>query len=521
MKKNKSIIVGALVTAVLLIAATVIWLVLKNRDKVSDSDKLVYVTKLGDLTGASMSFNTKYMGVVEPQETKAVQKDDDKKVKEIFVKEGDYVKVGTALFSYDTEQMELDLESKQLEIDNLSNSISGEYDTIEDLKNQRNEASGDVALSFTSQINTISVQIKQDEYDLSVKKLQLERLKKSSGNSVVTSPMEGVIKKINNTDSNSGMGGYDGIGYGYGGYGSSDSSSDGFITIMATGAYRVKGTATEENIMNFSEGTSVVVSSRTDPDKKWSGVVSKVDKEATQDQGGDYYYYGGGGGESSSKYNFYIELENADGLMLGQHLYVELGDNAVSLDPEKIYVPAYYLIMTEEGATETDASGKFYVWKKDGKGRIRKTAITVGNFIPEYFFYEVTDGLSKDDYLAFPDKFIEEGMNTTTNYEEAYFEDNMSDDGGSNGEDNSFTDENGNTYYFDDEGNVFDENGNKMQFDNNGNIVPASSTDASGPSQGEFTEDGSFGGEAKEGAPEIGNDQDELSGQSGSESEGE
>ena len=94
--------------------------------------------------------------------------------------------------------------------------------------------------------------------------------------------------------------------------------------------------------------------------------------------------------------------------------------------------------------------------------------------------YVVKDGLTKDDYIAFPENFIEEGMNTTTNFDESYVDEgSMEDSAGQGGmEDNTFTDENGNTFTFDEEGNIFDSNGNKVEYNEKGELVPASNSDA-------------------------------------------
>ena len=195
MKKNKGTIVGIIIASIFLIGAVIAWIIINNKNSGSKSDKLVFVEKLDKITGVSGQLDTKFMGIVEPQETKNVEKDQDKTVKEILVKEGDIVEVGTPLFSYDTDQIQLDLESKQLELDNLKNQIEAGYETIEDLKKMRDSASGNEKLSYTSQINTETVEIKKNEYDLSVKKLEYDRLEASSKNAAVLSPMKGESKE--------------------------------------------------------------------------------------------------------------------------------------------------------------------------------------------------------------------------------------------------------------------------------------------------------------------------------------
>ena len=61
--------------------------------------------------------------------------------------------------------------------------------------------------------------------------------------------------------------------------GSGDSSSNAFITILSTGAYRVKGTVNEVNRDSIIEGTPVIIRSRVDASKTWKGTMGSVDMD--------------------------------------------------------------------------------------------------------------------------------------------------------------------------------------------------------------------------------------------------
>ncbi len=56
---------------------------------------------------------------------------------------------------------------------------------------------------------------------------------------------------------------------------SSDSSA--FITILSTGAYRVKGKVNEQNRDSIVPGESVIIRSRVDSSKTWKGTMGSVD----------------------------------------------------------------------------------------------------------------------------------------------------------------------------------------------------------------------------------------------------
>lgn len=403
MKSKKPIIVLVIVLCLAAAAGVFIFLYNKRGGK-AKSDRLVYVETVRTITGVPLGTVSRFMGVVESQETKSVKKESNQSVKEIFVKEGDNVKEGDKLFSYDTSEMEMTLEQMRLERTGIQNSIDGHYASIEDYKAQRDSAkSEEERLSYTSQINSTSATIKEEEYNLSSKDLEITRQEEAIKNAIVTSPMAGVIKKINSSGAASSSDDEDDFTP----YGDSSSDADGFITIIAEGDYRIRGIADELNIRQFTSGTKVILRSRIDESVTWNGTVSKVDLEPKKNNSD--YGYDSSGGESASKYSFYVNPEGTDGMMLGQHLFLEL-DKGQNEQKEGIYLPSYYLIQ--------DENGSFFVWKKGKDDRIEKTEVIVGEFDEEEETYEIKSGLSLDDYIAFPQEGVEEGCPTTTNYED-------------------------------------------------------------------------------------------------------
>ena len=60
----------------------------------------VYVESVADITGINTGDTPRFSGVVEPQATYEIKKDDTKTVAEIYVSEGDQVTPGDALFRY-------------------------------------------------------------------------------------------------------------------------------------------------------------------------------------------------------------------------------------------------------------------------------------------------------------------------------------------------------------------------------------------------------------------------------------
>lgn len=401
MKKKKKAIIPIIIL-LLIVVGVVIGVIVAKKKKENDVDGVVYVESVKNITGAGFYGQNRYMGIVESQETKGVEKASDKTVKTVFVEVQDTVKEGDPLFEYDTEEMELKLKQLELELTSINNSITTANQQIATLNSEKEQVPAEERIEYTSQIQSLQAQINQYNYDASAKQLEIDRQKASMNNAIVYSPMDGVIKEIKNESNGSQSTGD--MDY-YDPYGSDDNNSNAFIQIMAMGDYRIKGTADEMNIYSMSEGTPVIVRSRIDETQTWTGIVSKIDTEHPDQNNNNYYY---SPGTQTTKYPFYIELDSIDGLMLGQHLYIEL-DYGQSAAREGLWLDEFYIVM-DDGAP--------YVWAADKKDRIEKRKVELGEYDENLMRYEILSGISEEDRIAFPDSYIKEGMKVTENYED-------------------------------------------------------------------------------------------------------
>lgn len=197
---------------------------------------------------------------------------------------------------------------------------------------------------------------------------------------------------------------------------SSDSSSGGnaFITILSTGAYRIKGTVNEMNVQNIIEGDPVIIRSRVDSSQTWKGTMGTIDREsATSSNSSSSFGMMDSSGDSqtsTSTYPFYVNLDSSDGLMLGQHVYIEM-DEGQDTQKTGVWISEAYIV-----DADTDSP---YVWAADQDDKLEKRNVILGQYDEELGEYEIADGLTKDDSIAFPSDVLEEGMATTTNIEEA------------------------------------------------------------------------------------------------------
>jgi len=351
-------------------------------------ENAVYVQSVADLTSwGAIAPGDRFAGMVVSENVTEIKKDSDKTVGELLVKEGDDVTEGQELFNYDTDELQLALDKQKLELEQLEATIENYKEQIEDLEEDRENADSSDQLQYTIQIQTLQIDLKEAELSIKAKKTAVEQSEALLENTSVLSPVSGRIQSIseNGTDN----------------YGNPLP----YITIQQAGSYRVKGILGELQRGQIVEGLRVKILSRTDADQYWQGTVSLVDYE-NPTQGNEYeMYYGVSSDEmtASSKYPFYIELDSVDGLLLGQHVYIEMdmGDDAT----DALKLDASFICFEEDGSA--------YVWAEDGS-KLEKRSVTVGAFDDMMWAYEVIDGLTTDDYIAFPDELLcHEGVPTT------------------------------------------------------------------------------------------------------------
>ena len=91
----------------------------------SSSEDAVYVDSVSVLAGLGSGNGViqRYAGVIEPQQTWEVKLENERSVKECFVKEGDEVKDGQKLFVYDTTEDEVNLAKSEIELERYENEI--------------------------------------------------------------------------------------------------------------------------------------------------------------------------------------------------------------------------------------------------------------------------------------------------------------------------------------------------------------------------------------------------------------
>ena len=384
MKKTRMIILILTLAALLLLPACG-----------GSSGTAVPVESVGLITGtgASLLFDS-YAGIVESGETVNIEKDEGLELDEICVSPGDLVSEGQVLFTYNTEALSLELEKKALELEQLKNTVETKKSQIEELERDRANAGSSSQLSYTLQIQELQIEVAETGFSITAKEKEIERTKNALENGRVLSPVDGTIQKINES------GGYDDYG-----------QKLPFMTVTQLGDFRVKGTINEQNRGSLYEGCSVIIRSRVDSNRTWDGYIEMIDWNNPQSSSSNQGYYPGGGDEmaSSSKYPFYVTLSDSDGLMLGQHVYIE-PDNG-QYEQEAMMLPAMYIL---------DQDSSPWVWAANSKDKLEKRSVTLGEYDGMLDCFEILDGLTADDYIAFPDETCTSGA-PVSRYDENSF----------------------------------------------------------------------------------------------------
>lgn len=357
----------------------------------------VYVMPLADIMGANSSYSTNvFMGVVEGQESTSLTKSSERELDTVFVAEGDFVEVGTPLFSYKSDKLEAentqygyDIERYNLEIKDYTDNIEKNQAELAKIKTDTEEDKN-TKERLNNEINGWNTDIAIAQNNIAQTQAKIEENNKKISNSTVSSTVAGTITKVAD-DTN-------------------PYTTDGtFITILASKEMRVKGQINEQNVWAINVDEPVTLRSRVNKDQTWHGTITKIDTESKQEENNNNYYGGGNSEGSSTKYPFYVTLEDSEGLMMGQHLYIELGQtDAAEMDfSDGTYIYEYYIAYDEEGNP--------FLWVDKG-GKLAKQQIELGDYYEEQMVYALS-GIDKDVSVAYPMEDFTEGMKTVSGIE--------------------------------------------------------------------------------------------------------
>lgn len=317
----------------------------------------------------------RYVGMVVNDNVVDITRDSTKTIAELYVAEGDTVKAGDKLFTYDSDALELDLEKTRLEVEKMENEQGTYASQQEKLEKQLSRTwSESEKVRLTLEINTLKTTQMENDYQIAAKNKEITRLEEMLQNIDITAPVDGTVRKIDE-----------------------EGQSGAYITIQQSGAFRVKGRLNEMSMGSLNIGSQVTMHSRLD-DSSWTGTVVSIDADDGSDNNNNVNYGNYDAMTSSSSYVFYVELDSTDGLLLGQHVYMEVTGGEMPM--EGLYIPESFLtdVVNDEETWEMSA----VVFAANDAGKLEKRTVKLGMYDGMTGCYEITEGIDGDTWLADP-----------------------------------------------------------------------------------------------------------------------
>ena len=350
----------------------------------------INVEQAGMLASAATG-SDKFAGMVVSENVVEIERDTEKQIQELYVAAGDTVRVNEKLFEYDTDTLSLTIDKQQLELDKLTQQIkdlttqktSVEKQIKTEKAKKKKDQNADLLVSLDIQLRSVNADLTTANYEKKTKQAEMNYNKDMLKNAVVRSPIKGTVRSVNENGSP-------------------------YITIQQAGAFQVKGMLGELSLgSGIMEGVSVTILSRTDPTASWTGMVSLVDYNNAGTEEQDNMFGGGDAMSTSTSYPFYITLDSTEGLLLGQHVYIQI--SAAAVGDDLLRIPEHYVmdvLMDEETWLTTGT-----VWGVDPEtNKLVKVPVTLGEYDPTYGTYVILEGITAESYLANPtDPGVKEG----------------------------------------------------------------------------------------------------------------
>ena len=432
-KKIKKLIIVVVILA-LIAGGTVAGLNLLKKN----TQKPVKVYKLSEMINMGyVDYQGELSGLVQNDLFQKIYPEDSKVIKEIYVKEGAPIKIGDKILSYDTTLTEIQIERKNIEIQefklnitklnkdltdtkdnivklqqkikdtesslklaeaeykNLLNEettvnteeydLTDEYDSvlakIEEKNSQINEYKANLEgfktelLENNDKLTQIPQKIKEAETDKKIAELEYNDMKKGLNNATVFSKVEGVVKKVN-TDN------------------ISDTSTE-IISISGNGSLKIKAVVTEYQLEDIKEGDLFDIMSY-ESQVSAQGTVESI---GTTPESAEYW--GGDLNNNVSFYPIYITVDENAGLTKDEGVMLQKISTEVEI--MDVTLPRMFILSED---------GKSFVYAKGKDGLLEKKEIKLGKSLDDSSL-EIRSGLTKKDAVAFPyGKTVKEGAKT-------------------------------------------------------------------------------------------------------------
>ena len=348
-KKKKWIIIG--VIALIVIVAAVNIFVMQGKKKGTANTDAVSFEKV---TERKLN-NTKLIsGQVKPGNIESFYADPTKgKVKDIAVKEGQEVEKGTKLFSYDNE--EINLQMKQADLDQKMADMrydqgKKKIDSLKkEIKKAKDSGAGkEVTDPMEEQVSELEMAQKTTDLEKEKGKLQKEELSKKQKELTIYSNFTGVVQKLDKDAAQSSS-------QALGGQGKA------FLQVASKDPFQVQGTLTELQKSQIQKDQTFTVTAKANNKKKWTGKITEVSEFPTS---AEMAQAAGEGTQNMSQYTYKASLDSQDGLSPGYHVSLQVNLENKTM----IAVPTKSIVEKGEDA---------FVYIEE-KGKLRKQNVKKG-----------------------------------------------------------------------------------------------------------------------------------------------
>ncbi|WP_439741276.1 efflux RND transporter periplasmic adaptor subunit [Bacillus pseudomycoides] len=351
-KKKKWVIIG--VTALIIAIAAVSIFVMQSKKKGETKTDPVSFEKV---TERKLN-NTKLIsGQVKPGNIESFYADPTKgKVKDIAVKEGQEVEKGTKLFSYNNEEINLQIKQAELEQKMATMRYDQGKKKIDSLKKEIKKAkdSGagkEVTDPLEEQVSELEMGQKTTELEKEKGQLQSQQLKKKQDELTIYSNFAGVVQKLDKDAAQSST-------QAMGGQGKS------FLQIASKDPFQIQGTLTELQKSQIQKDQTFTATAKANNKKKWTGKITEISEFPTS---AEMAQAAGAGEETQnmSQYTYKASLDGQEGLSPGYHVSLQ-----VNLENKNmIAVPSKSIL---------EKAGNLFVYVED-KGKLRKQNVKKGS----------------------------------------------------------------------------------------------------------------------------------------------
>ncbi|HHP1052656.1 biotin/lipoyl-binding protein [Bacillus cereus] len=349
-KRKKRIIISMVIVLIAIVAAINIFVIQGKKKGTAKTDAVSFEK----VTERKLN-NTKLIsGQVKPGNIESFYADPTKgKVKDIEVKEGQEVEKGTKLFSYDNE--EINLQMKQAELDQKMADIRYEQgkkkiDSLKkEIKRAKDSGAGkEVTDPMEEQVSELEMAQKTTNLEQEKGKLRKEELNKKQKDLTIYSNFAGVVQKLDKDavqSSSQTLGG----------------QGKAFLQVASKDPFQVQGTLTELQKSQIQKDQTFTVTAKANNKKKWTGKITEISEFPTSAEATQAVSEGT---QNMSQYTYKASLDSQDGLFPGYHvsLQVNLGDKKM------IAVPSISIVGEDDD---------LFVYIEE-KGKLRKQNVKKG-----------------------------------------------------------------------------------------------------------------------------------------------